>query len=86
MKFCRPRESEADKLKRRIMSNVLILTEVQEAMRARYKAMLLEGVDLMRTGGFLSAAHTEQDVDATCEAFARALGRLGREGYLSLGA
>jgi glutamate-1-semialdehyde 2,1-aminomutase len=50
------------------------------------KAMLLEGVDLMRTGGFLSAAHTEQDVDATCEAFARALGRLGREGHLSLGA
>ena len=46
------------------------------------KAMLLEGVDLMRTGGFLSAVHTEPDVDATCEAFERALGRLLRGGYL----
>jgi len=46
------------------------------------KAMLLEGVDLMRTGGFLSAAHSEEDVDASCQAFERALGRLRREGLL----
>jgi glutamate-1-semialdehyde 2,1-aminomutase len=46
------------------------------------KAMLLEGVDLMRTGGFLSAAHSEDDVDASCQAFERALGRLRREGLL----
>lgn len=40
------------------------------------KAMLIEGVDLMRSGGFLSAAHTETDVDETIQAFRRALARL----------
>jgi glutamate-1-semialdehyde 2,1-aminomutase len=37
------------------------------------KAMLLEGVDLMRNGGFLSAAHTADDIDKTIEAFAKIL-------------
>ena len=46
------------------------------------KAMLLEGVDLMRTGGFLSSAHTEAEVDATCESLERALTRLRREDLL----
>lgn len=46
------------------------------------KAMLLEGVDLMRSGGFLSAAHTEADVAETVAAFERALGRLRRAGLL----
>lgn len=43
------------------------------------KALLLEGVDLMRTGGFLSSAHTEMDVDFTCSALERALLRLRAE-------
>lgn len=46
------------------------------------KAMLLEGVDSMRAGGFLSTAHTEADVDATCEALGRALSRLRKESFL----
>jgi len=46
------------------------------------KAMLLEGVDLMRTDGFLSAAHTDDDVDWTCRALERALRRLQAEGAL----
>ncbi|REJ33846.1 MAG: hypothetical protein DIU82_10050 [Bacillota bacterium] len=46
------------------------------------KAMLLEGVDLMRSGGFLSSAHTEQDVAETVAAFGRALARLKREGLV----
>ena len=37
------------------------------------RAMLLEGVDLMRNGGFLSAAHTAEDIDKTIEAFAKIL-------------
>jgi glutamate-1-semialdehyde 2,1-aminomutase len=37
------------------------------------KAMLLEGVDLMRNGGFLSSAHTAADIDKTIQAFAKAL-------------
>ncbi|MBO8141748.1 MAG: aspartate aminotransferase family protein [Firmicutes bacterium] len=44
------------------------------------KAMLLEGVDLMRSGGFLSAAHSPADVEETVAAFERALARLKREG------
>src|SRR5690606_15879082 len=46
------------------------------------KAMLLEGVDLMRSGGFLSAAHTEEDVAETVAAFGRALQRLRQEGLV----
>lgn len=46
------------------------------------KALLLEGVDLMRTGGFVSAAHTEADIDATCQALERALARLREESFL----
>ncbi len=42
--------------------------------------MLLEGVDLFHGGGFLSAAHTKEDVDATLEAVERALGRMASEG------
>jgi glutamate-1-semialdehyde 2,1-aminomutase len=43
------------------------------------KAMLLEGVDLMRESGFLSSAHTEADIDVTCGGLERALRRLQRE-------
>jgi glutamate-1-semialdehyde 2,1-aminomutase len=46
------------------------------------KAMILEGVDLMGTQGFLSAAHTEDDVDATCEAVGRAVARMRKAGWL----
>jgi glutamate-1-semialdehyde 2,1-aminomutase len=46
------------------------------------KAMILEGVDLMGTNGFLSAAHTEADVDATCEALGRAVTRMRKAGWL----
>ncbi|MEW6046963.1 MAG: aspartate aminotransferase family protein [Bacillota bacterium] len=46
------------------------------------RAMLLEGVDLMRNGGFLSTAHTDADIEATAAAFDRALARLAREGGL----
>ncbi|MBI4013263.1 MAG: aminotransferase class III-fold pyridoxal phosphate-dependent enzyme, partial [Candidatus Rokubacteria bacterium] len=43
------------------------------------KAMLLEGIDLLRTDGYLSAAHTEDDVEKTCKAFERAFARLREE-------
>ncbi len=42
--------------------------------------MLLEGVDLFHGGGFLSAAHTEADVDQTLAAFDHVLGRMEEEG------
>jgi glutamate-1-semialdehyde 2,1-aminomutase len=43
------------------------------------KAMLLEGVDLMRQDGYLSAAHTADDIDAAARAMERAMARLRRE-------
>ncbi len=42
--------------------------------------MLLEGIDLFHGGGFLCAAHTEEDVDQTIAAFDRVLGRMMEEG------
>jgi glutamate-1-semialdehyde aminotransferase len=44
--------------------------------------MLLEGIDLLRTDGFLSGAHTEDDVERTCKAFERALVRVREAGHL----
>jgi glutamate-1-semialdehyde 2,1-aminomutase len=41
-----------------------------------HTAMLLEGVHLFHGSGFLSAAHTEQDVERTVAAFAASLARL----------
>ncbi|MBS1881528.1 MAG: aminotransferase class III-fold pyridoxal phosphate-dependent enzyme [Actinobacteria bacterium] len=46
------------------------------------QALLLEGVDVMRTQGFTSAVHTEAEIDATVEAFARAIARLRAAGLL----
>jgi glutamate-1-semialdehyde 2,1-aminomutase len=46
------------------------------------KAMLLEGVDLMRAGGFTSVAHGEQEISFTVEAFDRAVERLQGEGVV----
>jgi glutamate-1-semialdehyde 2,1-aminomutase len=46
------------------------------------KAMLFEGVDLMRTDGFMSAAHTDGDIDRTVAALERALRRVREEGSL----
>ena len=41
---------------------------------------LLEGVHLFHSGGMLSTAHTEQDVEQTVEAVGRVLGRMKDEG------
>jgi glutamate-1-semialdehyde 2,1-aminomutase len=46
------------------------------------KAMLLEGVDLMRESGFMSSVHTEEEVDMTAAALEAALARLRREEQL----
>ena len=41
-----------------------------------HAGMLLEGVHLFHGSGFLSAAHTEADVERTVAAFAATLARL----------
>ena len=63
-------------------------TDVQRLMAGRgavntlRKAMLLNGVDLIRSGGFLSIAHTGREVEQIVEAFGRSLPMLQREGML----
>ncbi len=56
-----------------------ILQHGRREAAALRRAMLVEGVDLMGTGGFLSLAHTEADVDRSISAFDRALGWLQAE-------
>jgi glutamate-1-semialdehyde aminotransferase len=46
------------------------------------RALLIQGVDLMGTGGMLSLAHTEADVAQTTTAFSHALAALDKEGSL----
>jgi glutamate-1-semialdehyde 2,1-aminomutase len=50
------------------------------AVNTLRKAMLLNGVDLMRSGGFTSIAHQEAELDRTIEAFDRSLVALQTEG------
>jgi glutamate-1-semialdehyde aminotransferase len=44
--------------------------------------MLNEGVDLMGTGGMVSAAHTEEDAGHTAEAFRQTVRHMKAEGAL----
>ena len=46
------------------------------------RAMLNEGVDLMRAGAMVSAVHTDADIDATIDAFDRSLAAMQGEGTL----
>ena len=46
------------------------------------KAMLLEGVDFMRTGGFTSIVHGDEEIKLTLGAFDRAIERLQSEGVI----
>jgi glutamate-1-semialdehyde 2,1-aminomutase len=68
------------------MEEAAATTDVQRLMAGRgavntlRKAMLLNGVDLMRSGGFTSVAHQEADLEHTISAFDRSLEALQREG------
>jgi glutamate-1-semialdehyde aminotransferase len=44
------------------------------------KAMLLNGVDLMRSGGFTSIVHREREIEHTLGAFDASLQMLQQEG------
>ena len=46
-------------------------------------ALFNHGVDLMGTGGMVSSAHTDEDIDATVDAFRAAVGDLRADGLLS---
>ena len=53
-----------------------------EAAWSLRRGMLNEGVDLMGTGGMVSSAHTDQDIDHTIEAFRRTLRQMKEEAVL----
>jgi glutamate-1-semialdehyde 2,1-aminomutase len=61
-------------------------TDVQRLMAGRgavntlRKAMLLNGVDLMRSGGFTSIVHRERELEHTAQAFDRSIELLQRDG------
>jgi len=61
-------------------SDVGVLLGARGAAALLRKGMLLEGIDLMRSGGFTSIAHTEADIDRTVSGFERVVGRMQREG------
>lgn len=44
------------------------------------QGMLIEGVDLFASGGLLSLAHTDEDLDRTLAAFDRVVVRMGEDG------
>jgi glutamate-1-semialdehyde 2,1-aminomutase len=68
------------------MQDAVDMVDVQRLMAGRgavntlRKAMLLNGVDLMRSGGFTSIAHQEAELDHTIDAFDRSLVALQAEG------
>jgi glutamate-1-semialdehyde 2,1-aminomutase len=53
-----------------------------EAVWALRRGMLNEGVDLMGTGGMVSAAHSDADVARTVEAFSRTVRQMKEEDVL----
>ena len=68
------------------MDEAVETTDVQRLMAGRgavntlRKAMLLNGVDLMRSGGFTSIVHGDEEISKTVDAFDRSLEALQREG------
>src|SRR5262249_39070640 len=77
---------EAPRLARLDFSNLkedtVTLLQGTRIARDLRKGMLLNGVDLMRVAGFVSAAHTPEIIAETVQAFDRTLGRMQREGLL----
>src|SRR5438128_3310210 len=68
------------------MEQAVETTDVQRLMAGRgavntlRKAMLLNGVDLMRSGGFTSIVHQDEEIAHTVSAFDHSLEALQREG------
>jgi glutamate-1-semialdehyde 2,1-aminomutase len=68
------------------MQEAVDTTDVQRLMAGRgavntlRKAMLLNGIDLMRSGGFTSIVHEDEDLSKTVAAFDSSLEALQREG------
>jgi glutamate-1-semialdehyde aminotransferase len=61
---------------RRLLQGPPCTTELRQGM-------LLNGVDLMRVAGFVSAAHSSDIIEETVQAFDRTIARLQQEAILS---
>ena len=61
---------------RRLLQGSPCTTELRQGM-------LLNGVDLMRAAGFVSAAHSSDIIEETVQAFDRTIARLQQEGILA---
>jgi glutamate-1-semialdehyde aminotransferase len=68
------------------MDEAIATTDVQRLMAGRgavntlRKAMLLHGVDLMRSGGFTTIVHGDAELSHTITAFEKSLSMLQTEG------
>ncbi|MGQ4808078.1 Glutamate-1-semialdehyde 2,1-aminomutase 1 [Candidatus Entotheonellaceae bacterium PAL068K] len=78
--------AEAPRLTRydfsQVKEDTAILVQGSPVTRELRQGLLLNGVDLMRVAGFVSASHTEEVIDATVQAFDRTIGRLQHEGMV----
>ncbi len=66
-----------------VQDDTRTLAQGPPCSRTLRQGMLLQGVDLMRTAGFVSAAHTSEMIEATVQAFAHTIHRMQQEGLLS---
>jgi glutamate-1-semialdehyde 2,1-aminomutase len=67
---------------RQVKEDTPILAQGPPHMKELRQAMLLNGVDLMRVAGFVSAAHTPDIIQQTIQAFDDSIARMQREGRL----
>lgn len=79
--------AEAPRITRFDFSNVKedtqTLLQTPPLMSELRQGMLLNGVDLMRVAGMVSAAHTAEIIEETVHAFDRTIGRMQQEGMLA---
>jgi glutamate-1-semialdehyde 2,1-aminomutase len=68
----------------RVAQDSAILLQGSPYSKVLRQGMLLNGVDLMRAAGFVSAAHTPEIIAQTVQAFDRTIGRLQQEGGFDL--
>jgi glutamate-1-semialdehyde 2,1-aminomutase len=65
-----------------VKADTQVLVQSTPIAKELRQGMLLNGVDLMRVAGFVSAAHTLEIIDQTVQAFDRTIGRMQQEGLL----
>jgi glutamate-1-semialdehyde 2,1-aminomutase len=65
-----------------IAPEVLKMGAEKSLARLFQLSMLIEGVDIFHLGGFISSAHTDEDIEKTVKAFEASLKRMKKSGIL----